>query len=113
MRLSARVNNNAALLAGLECANRIGEQRARNHCIADGNGGTICNTYYRATRTPGKRHHKQNENGGGKSHGVVMWQDRPVTQAQRPGPRDATRATGARWPSSLQRLVRTPLWIQT
>ena len=31
---------------------------------------------------------------------------RPTTQAQRPGPRGATLATGARWPGSLQRMVR-------
>jgi hypothetical protein len=29
-----------------------------------------------------------------------------TTQAQRPGPRDAWIATGARWPGSLQRMVR-------
>jgi hypothetical protein len=36
---------------------------------------------------------------------------RPTTQAQRPGPRDATIATGARWPGSLQRMVR-PLTLK-
>jgi hypothetical protein len=29
-----------------------------------------------------------------------------TTQAQRPGPREAWIATGARWPGSLQRMVR-------
>src|SRR6266487_3571722 len=35
-----------------------------------------------------------------------------TTQAQRPGPRDAWIATGARWPGSLQRMVRRQYHIQ-
>src|SRR5712691_4585026 len=36
---------------------------------------------------------------------------RLTTQAQRPGPRDATIATVARWPGSLQRMVRPTLSV--
>ena len=35
----------------------------------------------------------------------VVWS---TTQAQRPGPRDAGNATGARWPGSLQRICVRP-----
>gem|GEM_PF-6633218 len=38
--------------------------------------------------------------------GRAAWLVHLTTQAQRPGPRDATIATVARWPGSLQRIVR-------
>src|ERR687890_19664 len=37
---------------------------------------------------------------------LMACESRLTTQAQRPGPRDATIATGMRWPGSLQRMVR-------
>src|SRR5688572_23856208 len=41
------------------------------------------------------------------SGGISVWRGcRLTAQAQRPGPQDAMIATGARWPGSLQRMVR-------
>ena len=46
------------------------------------------------------------------SSGRLDFMSQLTTQAQRPGPRDAWIATGARWPGSLERMVR-PLCVMS